>query len=148
MFEIGWSELLLIAVVAIIVIGPKELPGVLRGLGRTLNKFRRSADDFRRQFEDTMRDTGFEDIQRDLRAVSDMNPANQLRNSISDTLHQPASDVSPPLSPSAYDAQLEAKAVEPATPASDASSAGTVASDAAEPGDGKPELPRAHAASA
>ena len=52
MFDIAWSELLLIAVIALIFIGPKELPQVLHNLGRMTAKLRRSADDFRRQFED------------------------------------------------------------------------------------------------
>ena len=52
MFDIAWSELLLIAVIALIFIGPKELPQVLHTLGRRVAKLRRSADDFRRQFED------------------------------------------------------------------------------------------------
>ncbi len=159
MFEIGWSELLLIAVVAIIVIGPKELPGVLRGLGRTLNKLRRSADDFRRQFEDSVRETGFEDIQRDLRSVSDMNPATQIRNSINDAFRPPASTQASTshLSPSAFDAQLDATPAVPASePASESAAVPTPAvaapdiasNEAAPPTEEKPELPRAHAASA
>ena len=52
MFDIAWSELLLIAVIALIFIGPKELPQVLHTLGRMVAKLRRSADDFRRQFEE------------------------------------------------------------------------------------------------
>ena len=51
MFDIAWSELLLIAVVALIFIGPKELPALLNSLGRSAAKLRRSADDFRRHFE-------------------------------------------------------------------------------------------------
>ena len=46
MFDIAWSELLLIAVIALIFIGPKELPQVLHTLGRMTAKLRRSADDF------------------------------------------------------------------------------------------------------
>lgn len=111
MFEIGWSELLLIAVVAIIVIGPKELPGVLQGLGKTLRKFRRSADDFRRQFDESVRDTGFEDMQRDLRSMKDLHPVNQFRNTMSETFR-----TDPPLSPSAYDAAVEAKSPAEMTP--------------------------------
>ncbi|MDX2264458.1 MAG: Sec-independent protein translocase protein TatB [Hyphomicrobiales bacterium] len=114
MFEIGWSELLLIAVVAIIVIGPKELPGVLRGLGRAMNRFRRSADDFRRQFEDSVRDTGFDDIQRDLRSVADMHPANQIRNSINAAMQEPSSR---PASPSEFDAARQAPEPPSASPA-------------------------------
>ena len=44
MFDIGWSELILIGVVALIAIGPKELPGVLRSLGHWMGKIRRMAN--------------------------------------------------------------------------------------------------------
>jgi sec-independent protein translocase protein TatB len=100
MFEIGWTELLLIAVVAIIVIGPKELPGLLRGFGRTMAKLRRSADDFRRQFDESVRESGYDDIRRDFHA---MNPANQIRDSLN-AADAPAR----PLSPSEHDAMVEA----------------------------------------
>ncbi len=63
MFDIAWSELLLIAVVALIFIGPKELPAVLHKLGMMTAKLRRAADDFRRQFEDSMRESGYGDLQ-------------------------------------------------------------------------------------
>jgi len=46
MFDIGWSELLITAVIMIIVIGPKELPLVLRAIGRTIGKIKRMAKDF------------------------------------------------------------------------------------------------------
>lgn len=87
MFDIGWSELLVIAVVALIVIGPKELPEVLRTFGRAVNKLRRSADDFRRQFEDSVRDTGYEDLQQNLREFRQMNPGSQIRESIDRALN-------------------------------------------------------------
>ena len=52
MFDIGWSELLVIGVVAIIVVGPKELPRLMRTFGHYLGKVRHMAADFQRQFED------------------------------------------------------------------------------------------------
>ncbi len=56
MFDIGWSELLVIAVVAIIVVGPKDLPGMLRAFGRTMTQVRRTANDFKRQFNEALRE--------------------------------------------------------------------------------------------
>ena len=54
MFDIGWSELLVIGVVALIAIGPKELPGVLRAMGHWMGKVRRMASDFQDQFREAM----------------------------------------------------------------------------------------------
>jgi sec-independent protein translocase protein TatB len=56
MFDIGWSEFVLIAVVALIAIGPKELPGVLRTVGRWMGKARKMAAEFQSQFQEAMRE--------------------------------------------------------------------------------------------
>jgi sec-independent protein translocase protein TatB len=82
MFDIAWSELLLIAVVALIFIGPKELPYVLHSLGRMVGKLRRQADDFRRQFEDSVREAGYEDLHKNIQQFRSLHPASQLKDSI------------------------------------------------------------------
>src|SRR2546427_4212045 len=64
MFEIGWSELLLIAVVALIAIGPKELPTVLRTLGQWMSKLRRMASEFQSQFQEAMREAEMADLKK------------------------------------------------------------------------------------
>ena len=57
MFDIGWSELLVIIVVAIVVVGPKDLPRLMGTFGHYAGKLRRAAADFQRQFDEAMRDT-------------------------------------------------------------------------------------------
>src|SRR5215471_19762464 len=64
MFDIGWSELLLIAVVALIAIGPKELPTVLRTLGQWMGKLRRMASEFQSQFQEAMREAEMADLKK------------------------------------------------------------------------------------
>ena len=64
MFDIGWSELVVIAVVALIVIGPKELSGVLRGIGHWMGKIRRMASEFQGQFQDAMREAEVADLKK------------------------------------------------------------------------------------
>jgi sec-independent protein translocase protein TatB len=88
MFDIAWSELLLIAVIALIFIGPKELPQVLHSLGRMTAKLRRSADDFRRQFEDSVREAGYEDLHKNIQEFRSLHPANQLKDSIARAINQ------------------------------------------------------------
>jgi sec-independent protein translocase protein TatB len=88
MFDIAWSELLLIAVIALIFIGPKELPQVLHALGRMVAKLRRSADDFRRQFEDSVREAGYEDLHKNIQEFRSLHPANQLKDSIARAINQ------------------------------------------------------------
>ncbi|MBM3490637.1 MAG: twin-arginine translocase subunit TatB [Alphaproteobacteria bacterium] len=64
MFDIGWSEMLLCAVVALVVIGPKDLPQALRALGRLLGKARATANEFRGQFDDLMRESELEELRK------------------------------------------------------------------------------------
>jgi len=88
MFDIAWSEILLIAVIALIFIGPKELPQVLHSLGRMTAKLRRSADDFRRQFEDSVREAGYEDLHKNIQEFRSLHPANHLKDSIARAINQ------------------------------------------------------------
>jgi sec-independent protein translocase protein TatB len=69
MFDIGWSELLVIAVVAIVVVGPKELPKLMRSFGFYAGKLRRAAADFRRQFDDAMREAELEEVKQAIESV-------------------------------------------------------------------------------
>ena len=64
MFDIGWSEFALIAVVALIAIGPKELPGVLRTVGQWMGKARRMAAEFQSQFQEAMREAEMADLKK------------------------------------------------------------------------------------
>jgi sec-independent protein translocase protein TatB len=66
MFDIGWSELLLIGVVALIAIGPKELPGALRTLGQWMAKVRRMASEFQNQFHEAMREAELADLKKEV----------------------------------------------------------------------------------
>ena len=69
MFDLGWSKLLILAVVAIVVVGPKELPGLLRTLGRLVAQLRRQAGEFRAHFDEAMRDTELQQIRQDIQAI-------------------------------------------------------------------------------
>src|SRR6201998_2783161 len=64
MFDISWSEFALIAVVALVVIGPKELPGVLRMVGQWVGKARKMAFEFQGQFREAMREAEMADLKK------------------------------------------------------------------------------------
>lgn len=70
MLDIGWSELVLIGIVALIVVGPKDLPGMFRQLGRFTAKARGMAREFSRAMEDAAREAGVDDVAKDLKAVT------------------------------------------------------------------------------
>src|SRR5680860_618071 len=69
MLDIGWSELLVVAVVAIVVVGPKDLPKRMRTFGFYAGKIRRAAGDFRRQFEDAMAESEADEVRKNIEAI-------------------------------------------------------------------------------
>jgi sec-independent protein translocase protein TatB len=71
-FGFGYSEMFVIAVVAIIVIGPKDLPRVLRALGKTVAKMRGMAREFQGHLDSAMKETGFDEVKKEF---------NNLKNS-------------------------------------------------------------------
>ena len=75
MFDIGWGELVVIGIVALIAIGPKELPTVLRTLGQCMGKIRRMASEFQGQFQEAMREAEMADLKKQ---------ADDLKSSVSD----------------------------------------------------------------
>jgi sec-independent protein translocase protein TatB len=75
MFDIGWGELVVIGIVALIAIGPKELPTVLRTLGQYMAKIRRMAADFQGQFQEAMREAEMAELKKQ---------AEDLKSSVSD----------------------------------------------------------------
>jgi sec-independent protein translocase protein TatB len=84
MFDIGWTELLVIAVVAVIIVGPKDLPRMLRTLGRYAGKLKRTAGEFRSQFDEAIRDSELDDLRS---TMSDLNPVNQIKDGVTDSLN-------------------------------------------------------------
>ncbi len=100
MFDIGWSELVVIGVVALIAIGPKELPGVLRAVGQWVGKIKRMASDFQGQFQDAMREAEVADLKKQFDDASSAasnftsgfdNPLESAKNQIEGAFKEPAS---------------------------------------------------------
>ena len=73
MFDIGWDEMALIAVVSLIVIGPKDLPVVLRQVGRWTRKAREMAADFQHGVDEMVRDSELDDIKKQVAKVAQPN---------------------------------------------------------------------------
>ena len=64
MFGLGWGEMVVIGIVALIAIGPKELPTVLRTIGQTMAKLRRMANEFQGQFQEALREAELTDLKK------------------------------------------------------------------------------------
>ncbi len=117
MFDIGWSELVVIAVVALIAIGPKELPGVLRMVGQWMGKARKMAGEFQGQFQEAMREAEMADLKKSFDEVKDAatgltsgNIMTSLQKDVGDALR--IDDIDKPV-----DAQIASATGEPVTPA-------------------------------
>ena len=113
MFDIGWSELVVIAVVALIAIGPKELPGVLRMVGQWMGKARKMAAEFQGQFQEAMREAEMADLKKSFDEVKEAatsftgaNVMTELQKDVSDALA-----IDKPV-----DAQVASAVGEPVTP--------------------------------
>src|SRR5262252_7158007 len=103
MFDIGWSELLLIGVVALIAIGPKELPGALRTLGHWMGKVRRMAAEFQNQFNEAMREAEMADLKQQVDTLtSSFDPIGTARREIEGAVaDKPAAPAASTTEPSA-----------------------------------------------
>jgi sec-independent protein translocase protein TatB len=95
MFEIGWSELLLIGIVALIAIGPKELPTVLRTLGQWMSKLRRMASEFQSQFQEAMREAEMADLKKQVdemtsqaQSYANFDPVGEVKRELESTQQQ------------------------------------------------------------
>ena len=69
MLDIGWSELLVLAIVAIVVVGPKDLPKLMRTVGFYAGKARRMAADFQRQFNEVVAESEADEVRKNLEAI-------------------------------------------------------------------------------
>jgi sec-independent protein translocase protein TatB len=137
MFDIGWSELVVIAVVALIAIGPKELPGVLRMIGQWMGKARKMAAEFQGQFQEAMREAEMADLKKSFDEVKEAatgftsgNLMTSLEKDVGNALRiedvdKPAASTAdaPAVEAPAVDAPATANAEMPTTSKTDASMA-------------------------
>ncbi len=79
MFDVGWSEILVIAVVLIVVVGPKDLPKMLRAFGKATTKFRATAGEFRKQFDEALKEAELDDVRGLINDAKSLDPRNDIR---------------------------------------------------------------------
>jgi sec-independent protein translocase protein TatB len=134
-FDIGWPELMLIGVVALVVIGPKDLPAALRVAGYWVRKARTMSREFQSSVEQMLREAELEDVRQELKKVTEINLDHEV-NKIMDPALDPAAgsvqtvpkppdvpdylDYTPapadPLPPAVETEAVEAAPTEPAAP--------------------------------
>lgn len=80
MFEsIGFSEMLLIGIIALVVVGPKDLPLLMRKAGQMMNRVRGMAADFRASFDDMARQAELDELRKEVEALKTMQPLHDIK---------------------------------------------------------------------
>ncbi len=121
MFDLGWPEMLVIAIVLIVVVGPKDLPRMLRSFGRTTAKMRTMAGEFRKQFDEALKEAELDDVKSTIDSARKLNPAGEIKKALN-PMEKAASDLRSGLddmmkSTASKGASSTGKIEEPASPA-------------------------------
>ena len=93
MFDLGWTELLVIGIVALIVVGPKDLPVLFRNIGKFVGRMRGMAREFSRAMNEAADDAGVNEMAKGLKAAT--NPVGTAMNSVKDAARDIAKDIDP-----------------------------------------------------
>ncbi|MEZ0170287.1 Sec-independent protein translocase protein TatB [Microvirga sp. TS319] len=143
MLDMSWGEVMVIGAVALIVIGPKDLPRALRTVGQVTGKLRRMAAEFQGQFNEAMREAELDDVKKQLQGMNDsvsslnstsFNPIQTIRDELKTAIEKPetapalaiepvpaiepapVADVPPPVGDAAAQAIVEGRAPAPSEP--------------------------------
>ena len=134
-FDIGWSEFMVIGVVALIVIGPKDLPAALRVAGYWVRKARTLSREFHSSIEQMMREAELHEVQQELKKATEFNVEHEFQK-IVDPVNDPAAGPQPNVIPDHVDTTPAPIIAEGETVA-----AAPPAEPVAEPPAEEPELP-------
>lgn len=82
--QIGMAELLLLMILAVVVVGPRDLPKLMRTVGQGMAKVRRLADEFRVGFDQMAREAEIDDMRKEIEALKSANPAREVGDALND----------------------------------------------------------------
>lgn len=137
MLDVGWTEILVIAIVLIIVVGPKDLPQMLRTFGRMMSKMRGMASDFRQQFDEALREADLEDVKKTIGEAQKLNPLNTIREAVN-PLRQMGDEIKADLQKTTGSVSSAAPATTPAEGVTGSSTPVAVPSEAQKPASAEP----------
>jgi sec-independent protein translocase protein TatB len=118
--DLSWSHMLLVLIVALVVVGPKDLPKLMRKMGAWTAKARGMADQFRRSFDDMARQSELDELRKELDELRTARPLAGLEQQMNEQLAGPTVSINPDvtaLEGPAADAQPEPPAVDHEEPA-------------------------------
>ena len=142
MFDIGWSELFVVVVVALVVVGPKDLPKMMRVAGQWMGRARAMADQFRRSFDEMARQAELDDLRAEVQRLHSEKPLAEIERETDIMLGNIAPDAPPGTKPedAAAGAEGEASADAEAAPGGQAEPKNESDAPAASP-DAAPQAP-------
>lgn len=114
MFDIGWSELLFLGVLAILVVGPKDLPRMMRVIGQYTGKIKAAAREFQRSFDEMARESELKELRKQIAEAKANNPIAQVKDAMAHPLDAVGRALRDPEAAKADDAPV-ATPVEPVT---------------------------------
>ncbi|MEH6525340.1 MAG: Sec-independent protein translocase protein TatB [Sneathiella sp.] len=85
MFDIGWAEMMFVVIIAVLVIGPKDLPRAIATIGKYVRKARSMARDFQSGIDDLAKETQLDEIKKDLQQSTDFNLKKQVEDAVDPT---------------------------------------------------------------
>jgi sec-independent protein translocase protein TatB len=139
MFDIGWIELMVIAIVAIVVVGPKDLPRAMRFVGQWTGKMKKMAREFQGQFNEALREAELDTVKKDVEAIGKIDPMAGVRKEMA-KVDGAVRDATRPAKPAVTAAAAAPAASEPVVP--------PVESEAPDPEDALPAAPATQVAEA
>jgi sec-independent protein translocase protein TatB len=152
MLDMSWGEIMVIGAVALIVIGPKDLPKALRTIGQVTGKLRRMAAEFQGQFNEAMREAELDEVKKQLQGVNDsitsvgstnFNPIQTIRDELKTSIEAPEKAPEPGAVQDVAQVTSDQGSSDPAPaqPTSDSSVQAVVEGRAADPTDPLIDLP-------
>lgn len=97
MFDLSWSHILIFLVVALVVVGPKDMPRLLRMVGQWLGKARNMANEFRKSFDEMARQSELDELRQEIENLRRERPLSELENEMNKPVE--AAPVMRPLDP-------------------------------------------------
>jgi sec-independent protein translocase protein TatB len=144
MFDFSWGEVLLIGAVALIVIGPKDLPAALRTVGRVIGKVKRMASEFQGQFNEALREADLDKVRKDVEGMNRVvsggfDPVKTIRDEVKGAIDKPGAGKPDAGKPKAGKSSAEKPS--PEKPAADAAPSAKASPEGTPPADPVPAQP-------
>jgi len=113
--DLSWSHILLLLVVALVVVGPKDLPRLMREVGRWAGKARAMADQFRKSFDEMARQSELDELRREIDELRAIRPIADVQRHVSDAILPPDLMSQPPMAEDVLPAPEPASETTPET---------------------------------